>query len=56
MSVQEEVQTTALAYQILAAVNPNQDEFIARDKRATESRFSKTFFLQSVGKDIYEAI
>ncbi len=56
MSVQEEVQTTAPAYQILAAVDPNQDEFIASDKRATESRFSKTFFLQSVGEDIYEAI
>ena len=56
MSVQEEVQNKSPAYHILAAVDPNQDEFIASDRRATESRFSKTFFLESVGEDIYEAI
>ena len=56
MSVQEEVQNKLPAYHILAAVDPNQDEFIASDRRATESRFTKTFFRDAVGEDIYEAI
>ena len=56
MSVQEEVQNKSPAYHILAEVDPNQDEFIVSDRRATENRFSSTFFRDSVGEDIYKAI
>ena len=56
MSVQAEVQNKSPAYHILAEVDPNQDEFIVSDRRATENRFSSTFFRDSVSEDIFEAI
>ncbi len=41
---------------LLGAVNQNQDEFVASDLQATENRFSKVFFHETVGEDIYDAI
>ena len=53
MSVAEPVPATVV---LLVAVNQNQDEFVASDLRATENRFSKVFFHETVGEDIYDAI
>ena len=41
---------------LLGAVNQNQDEFVTSDLQSTENRFSKVFFHETVGEDIYDAI
>ena len=53
MSVTEPLPATVV---LLVAVNQNQDEFLASDLQATENRFSKIFFHETVGEDIYDAI
>ena len=58
MSVQEEVQNKSPAYHILAAVDPNQDEFIASDRmqlRAASQRpFSVTPLARTSTKPLLE--
>ena len=56
MSVTEPVPAPVVAWRVLLAVNQNQDEFVASDLQATENRFSKVFFHETVGEDIYDAI
>lgn len=57
MSVAEPVPAPVPATVVLLlAVNQNQDEFVASDLQATENRFSKVFFHETVGEDIYDAI